>query len=58
MKKILNGEKFTEENIKSIRPGYGIEPKYFPSLIGKKSLSNLEAGDALKWNHVLLNKNE
>ncbi len=58
VKKILKGEKFTEENIKSIRPGYGIEPKYFPSLIGKKSLSNLEAGDALKWNHVLLNKNE
>jgi len=41
------GEKFTPENIKSIRPGYGLHPKYLPELIGKKALKDIEAGQPL-----------
>tara|TARA_A100001011_G_scaffold232646_1_gene240659 strand:- start:1445 stop:2500 length:1056 start_codon:yes stop_codon:yes gene_type:complete len=52
VKNISKGEKFTEDNLKSIRPGYGIEPKFLPSLIGKECMVNLEVGDALKWNHI------
>jgi pseudaminic acid synthase len=50
VKDIRKGEKFTTENIKRIRPGYGLEPKYYLQLIGKKSKFNLVAGNPLKKN--------
>lgn len=37
IKKIKKGEKFSEENIKIIRPGHGLEPKFFKKLLGKIS---------------------
>ena len=43
VKDIQKGEKFTEENIKIIRPGYGAHPKYFELILGKKSNSNFSA---------------
>lgn len=41
------GEKFTEENIRSIRPGFGLHPKYYNELLGKKAKSNLIKGTPL-----------
>lgn len=35
-KDIKKGEKITEKNIKSVRPGYGLHPKYLGDAIGKK----------------------
>lgn len=40
---IKKGEKFTENNIKIIRPGYGIEPIYFEKLINKRSSLEIKA---------------
>ena len=37
VKNIKKGEKFTQKNIKVVRPGHGIEPKYFMKMINKKS---------------------
>ncbi len=34
---IKKGEKFTKENIRVIRPGFGIQPVYFEKLLNKKS---------------------
>ena len=45
---IKKGEKFTVNNIVSIRPGYGLHPKYFKKIIGKKSKFNYKKGDKLK----------
>ena len=45
---IKKGEKFTEKNIKSIRPGYGLPCKLYPSLIGKKAGMDYRKGDPLK----------
>lgn len=44
---IKEGEAFTEKNVRSIRPGYGIAPKYLKSLIGKRSPKNIWFGDSI-----------
>jgi len=41
------GEKFSEKNIKSIRPGFGLHPKFYNKLIGVKSKREIEKGDRL-----------
>jgi pseudaminic acid synthase len=44
-KDIKKGERFTEENIKSIRPGYGMHPKYLKDILGKVAQKDYEFGD-------------
>jgi pseudaminic acid synthase len=41
------GEIFTEENIRVIRPGQGMEPKYYESVLGKKARMNIKKGTPL-----------
>jgi len=53
---IKKGNKFTKDNIKRIRPGCGLEPKYYSSLIGKKSKFNLKPGTPLKSAVLSVNK--
>jgi pseudaminic acid synthase len=38
------GEIITENNVRSIRPGYGLHPKYLPQILGKKTNRDLEKG--------------
>ena len=49
---IVEGESFTEKNIKSVRPAYGLHPKYFETLLGKKAIKNILKGDRISWNLV------
>ena len=49
---IEKGERFTNKNIKRIRPGHGLEPKYFEKLIGKRSHKRLYRGEPLKKNSL------
>jgi len=49
------GEKLTTDNLKIIRPGLGLEPKYYEKLLGKKVNQKLKKGTALKWS--MLDKN-
>jgi pseudaminic acid synthase len=44
VKDIEEGEVFTEENIKSIRPGYGLSPKYLNDILGKKAKQKIKKG--------------
>jgi len=46
------GEIITADNIRRIRPGYGLAPKYFESLIGKKTSRDIKRGDALCWEMI------
>ena len=46
---IDSGEVLTKENIRSIRPGYGLPPKYFNELIGRRVKSRVEKGTPLDW---------
>lgn len=55
VKDIAEGEKFTPENVKSIRPGYGLQPKYLNQIIGCQSVENIKAGTPMSFE--LINKN-
>ena len=45
---IAEGEPFTEVNIRSIRPGYGMPPKALPGLLGKKAKHDFKRGDRIR----------
>jgi N-acetylneuraminate synthase len=44
---IAEGEKFTEKNVRSVRPGNGLPPKELNKILGKKATKNLKKGTAL-----------
>lgn len=48
VKDIEKGEKLTTENIRIIRPGYGLAPKYYNEVIGQVALCNMKRGTPLK----------
>ena len=45
VKNLKPGDTITENDIKSIRPGFGLHPKYLHELIGKKVNKSIEIGD-------------
>lgn len=45
---IKKGEKLTKENIRVIRPGQGMKPKYYEQVLGMTALKDLEAGMPLR----------
>ena len=55
-KDIKKGEKFTRENIKKVRPNYGLHPKYFEKILNKKCLKNISVGDPITKNCVKINE--
>lgn len=52
VKSIKAGEIFTEDNIRSIRPGRGLPTWYLEEIIGKTAAQDLERGTALKWEYI------
>ena len=52
VKDVAKGELLTSENVRSIRPGYGLPPKFYNSVLGKRASKNIEQGTALT--HELL----
>lgn len=51
------GEIFTEENVRSIRPGYGLAPRYYRQVIGCKAARDIKGGTPLSWDVIRLSKN-
>lgn len=49
VKDVCKGEKFTEDNIRVIRPGTGIQPKFYETVLGKISRGDIKAGTPLTW---------
>ena len=47
-KNIKKGEKFTKDNIKVVRPGHGLAPKYFNKILNKRSPINISKDEPLK----------
>ncbi len=52
-KDIKVGEKLTAENIRVIRPGNGLQPKYYEIVLGKTTKYDLKTGTALTWDFLL-----
>lgn len=47
------GEKFTMENLRSVRPGCGLHTKYYEEILGKKVAKDVKMGTPLKWSLVI-----
>jgi len=52
VKDIKAGEVFTEVNVRSIRPGYGMHPKELKVVLGKIAYHHLKKGKPLTWNDI------
>jgi len=49
---IKAGENITSKNIRRIRPGFGIPPKYYNEVLDKKAECDLKRGTGLQWKHI------
>lgn len=49
VKDLKAGDRLTNENLRSIRPGYGIAPKYYKDVLGKKIIADTLHGTALNF---------
>jgi len=52
VKDVKEGEVITTNNIRAIRPGYGLSPKYFEILLGKKVNCDLRRGTPASWDLI------
>lgn len=52
VKAVKAGEVFTTENVRSIRPGFGLPPRHLPEVLGGVAACDLERGTPLQWGHV------
>ena len=53
---INTGGILTEKNIRSIRPGFGMHPKHYKKILGKRVASSLQKGDPLLFNSIIHNE--
>jgi sialic acid synthase SpsE len=53
VKNMKKGEKFSQENIRIIRPGYGLPPKCFGDILGELANKDIGRGTPLRWNMIL-----
>lgn len=50
------GDTITEKNVRSIRPGYGMKPKYLKNIIGKKFNGDYKKGTPMNWELIERNQ--
>ncbi|MDA7818226.1 pseudaminic acid synthase [Sulfurimonas sp.] len=50
---IKKDEILTEKNIKSVRPGYGMHPKYLNDILGLKVTKDINFGSPLRWKDII-----
>jgi len=47
------GDPFTQENLRAIRPGFGLSPKYYDLLLGKRVNGDIKKGTPVQWKFIL-----
>ena len=50
---IKTGDIFNKENIRVVRPGFGLPSKYFETIIGKKAKQDMKRGTPLDWTLII-----
>jgi pseudaminic acid synthase len=46
------GDLFTRENLRAVRPGLGLPPKFFDLFLGKKAARDIDRGTPVNWEHI------
>ncbi len=46
------GERFTADNVRSIRPGHGLAPKELPNVLGRAASRDIDRGTPLEWTMI------
>ena len=54
VKDMKAGEVISKDDIRSVRPGFGLPPKHFDAIIGKKLSRDADYGTAVNWNYFIL----
>jgi pseudaminic acid synthase len=49
---VREGERFTKDNVRSIRPGHGLAPKHLDTVLGSTAAENVSRGTPLDWTYV------
>jgi N-acetylneuraminate synthase len=49
VERVLRGEPFTRENVRSIRPSGGLHPRHLEAVLGRRAAKDLERGTPLAW---------
>ena len=49
---VAAGEKLTGDNVRSIRPGFGLAPKYLPDVLGRRAKRDIARGTPLSLEHI------
>jgi len=52
VKDMKAGEVFTEENVRSIRPGYGLHTRHLKDVLGRRAARDIQRGTPLSWNLI------
>ena len=52
IKEMKSGDVVSADSIKSVRPGYGLSPKYYDQIIGKQLLHDVSYGTPVSWDHL------
>lgn len=52
VKPIKAGQSLTHENVRAIRPGFGLPPKHLPDIIGRIAARDIAYGEALTWSAI------
>lgn len=52
VKDMKAGEEFTEDNVRSIRPAFGLHTMYYEQILGKTARNDIAKGTPLAWDHI------
>jgi pseudaminic acid synthase len=50
---VAAGEQLTVQNVRSIRPGFGLAPKHLPEVLGRRAARMLKRGEPLAWSDTI-----
>lgn len=53
VKDIRQGERFSEKNVKSIRPGFGMHTRYYEDILGKEAKCDIKKGTPMDWKYIV-----